>query len=215
MEELLGAIYVTCWSVSAYPIVWSNWKNGNPNAVSLDYVVLNTIGYMCLFASMVLQRIFWISGSSNNEEQLAAPEISNPDLTYCGHGLLMNLVLLSQFVFGQSLWNFSNTVRGQHRMNKFYQRIALFCSVTILILIGLFLNELTAVGMSNDILLSFCNKLSAIKIAMSLIKYFPQVKYNFERKTMRGFPIQSTIIDIVGSICSLGQLALKLAFRQR
>ena len=49
---------------------------------------------------------------------------------------------------------------------------------------------------------------------MSLIKYIPQIKHNYERKTMAGFAIESVMLDIIGGIASLSQLFLQLSQSQ-
>ncbi|CAG99009.1 cystinosin-like protein ERS1 [Kluyveromyces lactis] len=208
MERVLGITYVICWSVSVYPVVWANWKNGNANAVSFDYVVLNTVGYSCLLASMVLQKLFWAEGT---DETLIAPEISGSDLIYCGHGTLLCFVLLSQFLLGNRLWNFSHTTRTHPKMHTVYKRMFSIIMLVVLVITIIFFTDILTVGLSNATLLSYCNNLSLVKITMSLIKHLPQVRHNFQRKSMAGFPIQSTCIDVLGSVCSLSQLALRLA----
>lgn len=210
MENFLGLLYVTCWSISAYPIVWTNWKAGNPNAVSFDYIVLNTIGYGCLLTSMILLTALWSSESSENVER---PILSTADFVYCCHSLVMNFLMLSQYLCGTSIWGFDSELRITYKMRSIYGKVAMLSLFIIFVLTALFANLSMSGNLTNSMLLSYCNKLSLVKIFMSLIKYFPQVRHNYERKSMKGFPIQSTLIDILGSICSLGQLALRLASR--
>ncbi|CDO96585.1 unnamed protein product [Kluyveromyces dobzhanskii CBS 2104] len=208
MERLLGITYVACWSVSVYPVIWGNWKNGNPNAVSFDYVVLNTVGYSCLMVSMILQKHLWLEGA---DETLVAPEITRSDLVYCGHGTLMCFILLSQFLLGERLWNFSHTTRTFPKMQYVYLRMFTIIMLMILVATFVFFADVVKIGLSNASLLSYCNNLSLVKIVMSLTKHLPQVRHNFQRKSMAGFPIQSTCLDFLGSVSSLSQLALRLS----
>lgn len=208
MERLLGIVYVGCWSISVYPVLYKNWKTGNANAVSFDYVVLNTVGYVCLMVSMLLQKLLWIN---DGDEKVTPPEIAVPDLVYCGHGTFMCFMLLSQFLVGTSVWRFPTTIITHTRMHYIYSRIFKIVMFLVFLMTVVFLRQTLSGNMTNALLLSYCNKLSMVKILMSLTKHLPQVKHNFERKNMADFPIQSTCIDFLGSVCSLSQLILRLS----
>ncbi|CAR27851.1 hypothetical protein ZYGR_0N03380 [Zygosaccharomyces rouxii] len=213
VSEVLGLTYVCCWSVSMYPPLWTNWKRKSASALSVDFVMLNTTGYFYLVISLILQLYRWLpppQGQELTQEAIALkPKITNFDLCYCLHGFLLNLVLASQLVMGQSMWGFKK--ERSIRMKPIYSKI-LFLS--LLIFSGLtlhFVNYNATVGWDNLRTLAYCNRLFMLKISMSLLKYVPQVIHNHERRSMKGFAIQGTMLDITGGMASLMQLIWQIA----
>lgn len=205
-ETILGYGYVIPWSLSAYPPIWHNWRQRSSSAMSLDFVLLNTVGYFYLLLSLWLQLFCW---QTEKDNQLTdRPMVSAFDFYYCLHGFTMNLVLVSQVVWGIRLWNFRSSGA---RMKPVYRRILLGCLLVGALSGGRFLWHHWRFGWVNADTLTLCNTLFLLKISLSLLKYFPQVKHNFDRKSMNGFPIQSVVCDVVGSICSLAQLTVQIA----
>lgn len=212
-SEFLGLIYVGCWSVSMYPPLWTNWKRKSASALSVDFVMLNTTGYLYLIISLILQLYCWLPPLSEqeltNEAISLKPKITNFDLCYCMHGFLLNLILISQLVGGKYIWGFRK--ERSMRMKPIYSNI-LFLS--LLVFGGLtlhFVNYNSKFGWDNLRTLAYCNRLFILKISMSLLKYVPQVIHNYERRSMKGFAIQGTMLDITGGIASLLQLIGQIA----
>lgn len=213
LEQLLGWCYVIAWSISVYPSVWNNWKLKSTQAVSVDFVMLNTFGYSCLIWSLLLQLYCWQDtvAKEDGAQALARPKVSHFDFWYCLHGVVMNLVLCSQVMCGATIWRFH---AEQRRMKPVYRK-TLLAAITLWLLATLrFFNSIKSNGWDNAVTLAYCNKLILLKILMSLIKYIPQVKHNYERKSMRGFPIEAVLCDLIGGICSIWQLALQLSADQ-
>lgn len=213
ITDLLGLVYVCCWSVSMYPPVMTNWRYGSASALSIDFVMLNTTGYFYLVISLILQLYWWMPPpkDANPTEELASlkPKITNFDLCYCLHGFVMNLVLVSQVVAGHSLWRFK--VNRPLRMKPIYYRVMFLSLLVFVMLTGqLFIYNVKS-GWDNLRTLEYCNRLFMLKISMSLLKYVPQVFHNHERKSMKGFAIQSTILDVTGGLASLMQLVWLLS----
>lgn len=213
ISEILGLIYVCCWSVSMYPPLWTNWRRRSASALSVDFVMLNTTGYFYLVISLILQLYCWLpppEGHDLTHEGIALkPKITNFDLCYSSHGLLLNLVLASQLLMGQSLWGFKK--ERSVRMKPVYSRILSLSLLGFGGLTLLFTNYNSRAGWDNLRTLAYCNRLFMLKISMSLLKYVPQVIHNHERRSMKGFAIQGTILDITGGIASLLQLILQIA----
>lgn len=233
LEDCLGFIYVTAWSISIYSPIWENFKCKSAKGISMDFSILNTMGYFYLLVSMILQTFYWIphdninnSGQVLNKSKLVdvnvqvsnetnlnylePPKITKFDLFYCLHGEIMNLVILSQLIWGKKLWNFHDD--KHRRMKPLYFKIFLLSIfVFIVYTIQFFHSSLFVEGWNNRTTLQYCNKLFMLKISMSLIKYIPQVKHNMDRKTVKGFSITGVILDITGGIASLLQLLLQLS----
>ncbi|CCE64437.1 hypothetical protein TPHA_0H02330 [Tetrapisispora phaffii CBS 4417] len=215
LDELLGAIYVLVWSISMYTPIITNWRFKSSAAISVDFLMLNIVGYMLLTASMYLQLYSWLPVSEelnkldniNNTEYIPRPKITEFDLFYTFHGFLLNIVLATQVYFPR-LWKFR--VEKTSEMKLLYSRILSATLILFSFATGHFIYYNDNNGWSNVRTLSYCNKLFALKLVMSLVKYLPQVKHNFERKSMKGFSISGTFLDAIGGIASLLQLCLQL-----
>lgn len=211
INDILGYSYVICWSVSMYPSLYMNWRLKNTQAVSLDSAILNISGYWYLLNALVLQFYCWNEGQNVQDNHIEKPLITRFDLWYCFHGLIINMILLTQLFAGRSLWKFQHESTLK-RMRPIYFKISIITMLIWIILGSEFMINTSSVGKFDNIqIMSFCHKLSLLKICMSLIKYIPQMKHNYERKSMKGFSIQGSILDVMGSIFSLTQLALYLS----
>ncbi|CCF59027.1 hypothetical protein KAFR_0F04320 [Kazachstania africana CBS 2517] len=207
LDEVLGLVYVTAWSISMYVPLIANFKFRSTNALSIDFVILNTTGYFYLIYSVVLQVYYW---QTETTSLLERPQVTKFDLWYCLHGFIINLVLLSQIYYGKLLWNFEKNTK--RRMKSIYQKV-LIISVSVFIFLTArfyYFQSTNFNNWSNELLLNYCNCLFLLKMSMSLIKYLPQVKYNFERKSLKGFAVQGVILDVVGGMASLAQLIIQL-----
>jgi hypothetical protein len=60
--------------------------------------------------------------------------------------------------------------------------------------------------------LSWLYLLSGIKVLITFLKFLPQVLYNYERKSTKGWSMPGTIMDLMGSILSISQLILDCYF---
>ncbi|SCU92167.1 LADA_0F14818g1_1 [Lachancea dasiensis] len=208
LVKLLGYGYVIPWTISAYPPIYHNWHHKSASATSMDFVMLNVFGYLYLLVSLWLQLFYWLEGSQTTPG-ISRPKVTAFDFYYCLHGFIMNLVLLSQIIWGNALWSF--TKGGSVRMKPIYSKILGLSIILCLLSTSQILWQGSQFGWDNQNTLVFCNKLYLLKICMSLIKYLPQVRHNYDRKSMNGFPIQSVACDILGSVCSLSQLSLQIA----
>ncbi|CCH62902.1 hypothetical protein TBLA_0I02440 [Henningerozyma blattae CBS 6284] len=211
IDDLLGLIYVSAWSISMYPPIIKNWKCNSSSAISIDFVLLNAAGYFYLLTSLILQVYFWIPVSTellNTEQQLLKPKVSVLDIIYCSNGFIMTVVLLTQVVWGRKLWNFLKDKK--RRMTNFFHKLlclSIFCFTFITFQ---YIYNNIKNGWSNSETLSYCNQLFLMKISMSLVKYIPQVTYNYNRKSMKGYAIQGVFLDTIGGVASLAQLVVQL-----
>lgn len=211
LERLLGLVYVSVWSVSMYPPLLLNWRRKSARAVSLDFAMLNAAGYTYLLVSMVLQFWAWDSGEAVGESR---PLVSAFDMWYCGHGFTLNLVLLSQLLCGKQIWGFDREHTRRPRMKLVYSRILQGSLVVFALLSARFIYSIVQHGWVNSTTLQFCNRLYALKISMSLIKYLPQVKHNRDRQSVEGFSIHGVALDVTGGVASLLQLFSQLGHEQ-
>ena len=50
------------------------------------------------------------------------------------------------------------------------------------------------------------------KVAITLIKYIPQIYWNYERKSTEGWSIFNVLMDVTGGVLSFTQMGLELIF---
>lgn len=217
-EDLLGFIYVWAWSVSMYPPILTNWRQKSSTAVSRDFIMLNTTGYLYLLISLTLQLYLWIptpepAATDGPKPADTRPKVTQFDFWYCLHGFVMNIVLVTQVIYGRKLWNFESD-NHQNRMKPYYHKILVISLVLFVILTLRFTFQTSFYGWDNLGTLSYCNSLFALKIAMSLVKNIPQAFHNYERKSLKGFAIQSVLLDVTGGAASLLQLVLQISGEQ-
>ncbi|QLL31103.1 hypothetical protein HG536_0A09200 [Torulaspora globosa] len=213
-EDALGFIYVWAWSVSMYPPIITNWKQKSSTAVSKDFAVLNTTGYFYLLISLTLQLYLWLpaplSVKDGRKPVDTRPKVTQFDFWYCLHGCVMNLVLVSQVIYGKKLWKFKAD-NHQIRMRPYYHKFWIISLVVFAMLTVRFGFQIFFQGWDNQRTLSYCNSLFVLKISMSLIKNMPQAFHNYERKSLKGFAIQSVMLDITGGVTSLLQLVSQIS----
>ncbi|SSD60591.1 uncharacterized protein SCODWIG_02352 [Saccharomycodes ludwigii] len=137
------------------------------------------------------------------------------DIFYSIHGFILNLILLSQ-IMNLWPWKFhtgsATAIKGnKQRLNPSYYKLLKIC-VLIWILITLIYkntaNDSSYITFIKLDLAQYCNILIMGKILMTLIKYIPQIKHNYQRKSMIGFSKITILLDMLGGITSLLQLFL-------
>ncbi|AMD22542.1 HHL228Cp [Eremothecium sinecaudum] len=207
--DLLGYLYVGCWSVSMYPPLWNNMKLHHTKAVSKDYVILNSVGYCALILSMLIYALLWADPNSEVQEEAVQPTLTVFDFWYGIHSWFLNMMLATQVIWGRHLWGFKP--EPTRRMKVVYVRLIYLTFMFAAAITINYLYQNWAYGRNNVNTLLYCNRLYLIKITMSVVKYIAQIKHNFEHKSMKGFPMLSVMLDALGGIFSLVQLVLQLA----
>lgn len=133
------------------------------------------------------------------------PLLTKIDLIYSAHGLLLNIVTISQLYF----WGF----KKRNTMIRKTTKLIIF-AVLIILLILYFcvdtnnLHQFHSQNFKDQLftLLDLAIILSYVKIFMSIIKYVPQLSHNYKRKSVMGFSIITIFMDLTGGILSILQL---------
>jgi cystinosin len=185
-SHLLGWFYFFCWSISFYPQVILNHQRKSVQGLSFDFVVLNFIGfasysiYNISFYSDEVQREYYSRFGSKNPIQLN-------DVAFSVHACVLSAVTLAQYTL------YGNLVLS--RLSK---------TIIYGAMIGLGILGLQVIR--QDILyLDILYFISAIKMAVSLFKYIPQMYLNFSTKSTVGWSIENILLDFGGGIFSLFQ----------
>lgn len=196
-----GWSYAISWGISFYPTLYLNYSLKNADSISLDYLVLNIMGYLCYSISVYLQLY---NPTVRHQYQLyfsnRLPLLSNADLFYSIHGLTLLTILCSQVFYGNRIWEFRNE-RKSYKLHTLSKMILLF--------IILFVIFSWKFGDPTFSFLNFAMNLAYFKIIMSLIKYIPQVLHNYRRKSMHGISRLQIILDLIGALFSFTEFYLK------
>jgi cystinosin len=201
LVSFCGWAYAIVWGFAFYPTLYLNYTLKTADSISLDYVALNIVGYICYSISILLQlkndivRNQYMQVFNGN-----LPLLSNADLFYSFHGIILLLTLLSQIIFGNLLWNFHN-----ERINFKIHRL----TRTILFILALFTLTNWLIDDPNLTFLNLAINLAYVKIIISLIKYIPQVIRNYRRKSMYGISKLQIMLDLLGAFFSFMEFYLK------
>ncbi|XP_006922260.2 cystinosin isoform X1 [Pteropus alecto] len=191
INQVIGWIYFAAWSISFYPQVITNWSRKSVVGLSFDFVILNLMGFMAY--SVFNIGLFWVP---HVEEQffLKYPNGVNPvesnDVFFSLHAVALTLVVLVQCFLYE---------RGNQRVS--WPAIGF---LVLLLLFALVIMIMATVGVTTWLQFLFC--FSYIKLAVTLVKYFPQAYMNFYYKSTEGWSIGNVLLDFTGGCFSLLQM---------
>ncbi|XP_056662922.1 cystinosin isoform X2 [Monodelphis domestica] len=191
LNQVIGWIYFVAWSVSFYPQVVENWRRKSVVGLSFDFIALNLTGFMAYAVFNV--GLFWVPYIKEQflqEYPSGVNPVDSNDVFFSLHALVLTLVVILQCYLYE---------RGSQKVS--------WAAVGFLVLAWLFaLSVLCAalLGALSWLRVLFC--FSYIKLAVTLVKYFPQAFLNFRRKSTEGWSIGNVLLDFVGGFFSLLQM---------
>ncbi|GLE01568.1 hypothetical protein PINS_up010398 [Pythium insidiosum] len=199
ISSIIGWIYFCCWSVSFYPQVFLNYSRKSVVGLSLDYTVLNMLGFTCYsifncafyYSESVQQQYMRRHGGNRNA-------VEPNDVFFSLHAAVLVAV---------SLFQCSIYPRGDQRVSK----ATIIWSVGTVILAFLFTVAIVVTGNDESSLLNTLNLLyllSYVKLMTTLFKCIPQIVLNYRRKSTVGWTIWNVLLDIIGGLLSIGQQLL-------
>jgi len=193
--SLIGWAYVLCWAASYYPQAFLNYKNASTKGLSLDFVLLNVTGYFCY---AVYNSILYFSQSVRTVylafTGLSHISIEIFDVIFAVHGCIITVVIAWQYFHytQRSSWFVGWSRHG---------RLACIC----LWVISFFVTLLLLYHSSLPIVwIVFLRVYGHVKIAVTLLKYPPQLYLNYTRSSTSGWSVGYSWLDISGgSLCIL------------
>ncbi|KAH7054179.1 cystinosin [Linnemannia elongata] len=196
LSHLIGWAYFIAWSASFYPQAILNWRRKTVQGLSMDFVHLNVVGF--LFYS-IFNLAFFFSTEIQEEYKRRNDGQKNlvraNDVFFAVHALILATFTLVQ------TWVYKRD-EGQ-RVSGFAWAFLLSSGVSVLVLV---VRALSGVGSYEWIDILYF--LSYIKLAISFIKYCPQVYINWAAKSTVGWSIHNILLDFTGGVLSIGQLVL-------
>ncbi|EPY90164.1 cystinosin precursor [Camelus ferus] len=193
-NQVIGWIYFVAWSISFYPQVITNWRRKSVVGLSFDFVALNLMGFVAY--SVFNIGLLWVP-SIKEQFLLKYPNGVNPvesnDVFFSLHAVALTLVVTVQCFLYE---------RGNQRVSW-----PAICFLVLSWLFTFIALIMAAVGATTWLQFLFC--FSYIKLAVTLVKYFPQAYMNFRYKSTEGWSIGNVLLDFTGGSFSLLQMFLQ------
>ena len=187
LSSTLGWVYFAAWSISFWPQVILNYSRKSVAGLSFDYIALNLVGFGCYSAYNVAYYYNDNIRAAYLAEYGSLPAVQANDVFFALHAVLLTLVNVVQIIIYD---------RGGQRVS--YTCIAILVALALAINIGALL---VAVGAGPWFTwLHYLLYLSYIKLAISLMKYIPQVVLNCRRRSTEGWKCVS--VPVVGMHCA-------------
>jgi len=213
-SAIFGWVYTLCWSLSFYPQPILNFRKQSTYGTTIDFPAINVVGFLAYFSSTAA---FLYSTRVRNEYALRhkglTPTVQYNDMAFAGHAVILCFITISQFVPG--IWGFDTKTKSG--------KLA-FPSRTIS---GIGIGSILGVGIVAFIVaarhdgdpktgwawIDVVYACSYVKVVITLVKYMPQVLTNYRNHSTKGWSIAQILLDFVGGVLSLLQLAID-SYRQ-
>lgn len=210
LSTILGWTYFAAWSISFYPQVWLNFRRRSVVGLSLDFQILNMVGFVCyaaynsaLYWSPVVRRQYADSHGGT------VPAVHANDVFFALHAAALTAVTLLQCALLD---------RGGQRPS----RVSVLGTAAVALVAAVYAAGVAACGGGcwsgvGEALpwlhrqlswLGWLYFLSFVKLGISLVKYIPQVVLNHRRKSTQGWNIWNVLLDFEGGSLSLAQLLM-------
>ena len=227
VSAVLGSLYFIAWSVSFYPQVIMNWRRQSVVGMSLDFAVMNLLGFACYSAYNLAFYSDPALRAAYETEKKDHIIIAGSDILFSVHALVLTAV---------TVWQCVVYPRGKQRVGR--GTIAFVAATLVLLvvyacLVGFYVDakpegsaarehaaakrffqlQLFTVGVFDARLswLDFLVFVGYTKAVISLVKYIPQVLLNWRRRSTVGWSVLNVLLDFTGGVFSTAQLFLDAA----
>jgi len=206
VSSILGYTYFYSWSLSFYPQVITNIANKHTRGLSVDFCLLNVLGFTCyatytccLFWNPTIRRLY-----RERFGPTAEITVQSNDVAFALHAAILSSITLGQIIYFDGIkdtWN--NRTSG---LVLVFIAGSISCCIIYGILIEGNQNASESQKKGNLNWLDFLYLLSYLKVMITIMKYVPQVILNVRRKSTKGWNIWNVLLDMTGGLLSLVQL---------
>ncbi|EGG04136.1 uncharacterized protein MELLADRAFT_49286 [Melampsora larici-populina 98AG31] len=209
LSNLIGWIYTLAWCISFYPQVILNYRKKSVRGLSIDFLILNTIGFLFYSisnGSLLYSNLIRNEYSKRHEQKV--PNVRFNDLIFSLHALLLSLITC----FQSQIYK-----RDSNQTVSLPTRYLLIILTVLLPILTLLCIQTETSSHPNPKFLFLKNGfefldlvmvLSTFKVWISFVKYVPQVWLNYKRKSTVGWSILNILLDFLGGTLSLAQMIL-------
>lgn len=198
------------WSLSFYPQIALNIRRRSTVGSIIDFPTINVLGFLLYFLQNVFLYYSPVVRAQYAARNPRAPEptVRFNDVAFAAHAIVLTLLLLSQFFKG--IWGFKQS-RTQ-RVSTWIMSLALVCILGVLLVLSAVLRY----GSDDARGWAWIDVVYAMgygKLAITTVKYMPQVWLNYRRKSTTGWSIYQILLDVVGGVLSISQLLIDSALQ--
>ncbi|MCJ1352483.1 MAG: hypothetical protein MMC33_002467 [Icmadophila ericetorum] len=196
------------WSLSFYPQPFLNIQRRSTSGSTLDFPVINVLGFLCYLISNSL-----LYYSSLIRSQYAyrnpvglIPTVQLNDVAFAAHSVVLSMITCS--MFRKSVWGFEQR-RGERVSRGVW---GIMCGVLVGVgWIAVLVMTRGGDGGRDPIGWAWIDAVYALgygKLVITLVKYTPQAWSNYRRKSTVGWHIGQIILDVIGGVLSITQLLI-------
>lgn len=193
VSAVLGWIYVTFWSISFYPQLYTNQVRRSVTGLSVDFVIASFYGFLCYsifncsmyFSEAVREEYRRLHGGHDNL-------VAINDVIFAVHATI------ATFIFCIQVFLFRKPNEGPSLLG-----VGLAMILTTTIVFGGLLSYIQLLDV-----LKYLYALSYLKLILTFVKCMPQVWLNWVRRSTTGWSIVNVLLDFFGGFFSIAQLFL-------
>ena len=185
---ILGWTYFSLWTASFYFMSYELYKLKDVSGFSIDFLVLNIVGYICYSINN-------LSGYLDANSPVGTTHLA--DVIFALHGFVFCLFQLYQF----KIYRDNKDPNQSLSMKVVINHICLFCLCCLIFI-------LQSIGIidPHSKYISLLIFFGYIKVYITLLKYTPQIYLHFKRKLTIGWNVNVSWSDFFGGLFSLLQI---------
>lgn len=197
-----------------------NYRTKSSDAILLDSIALNIVGYWSYFATIYLQLFNGKVIKDYEKVYNTKPILLMIDFLYASHCLICIIVTFCQVIYYRVLKLKSYHEKGPSKdhfsfstdfhyvaviLRKLNRSTKFLILVLVCFLCGCFYQAFVSESLP---LLHLTKILTLVKLFVNCIKYVPQLLLNYKKKSVEGYPFVSVYLDLAGGTMSLCQIIL-------
>lgn len=207
LSALFGWVYTLSWSLSFYSQPILNIRRKSTSGTTVDFPFINTLGFL---AYLTYNAIFYSSQVIRDQYALRnhghTPSVAVNDVVFAAHALVVCAVLTTQYFF-PAIWGFERAPGTRPSRLMLGVATGSFIAVAIIVCVVLSAPP-DADPKTAWAWLDVVYTVSYVKLLITLVKYAPQLAYNFRNRSTKGWSIGQILLDFLGGILSIAQLLL-------
>lgn len=194
ISSVIGWWYFTAWVVSFLPQLYLNYVRKCVIGQSFDYVFMNVLGFTCYSIYAIC---FHFVQSVQDDYEARFHSKNTVDINDVGFAVYSFCLVIF------NSWQIYAYDRGTQTVSRFtLSGIGLTLIVFSIWLIILASGVRTSFFFNT---LDLLYGLSLVKLAVTVIKYLPQIYLNYQRKLTVGWNIWNVLLDFTGGTLSVTQ----------
>ncbi|ORY32521.1 hypothetical protein BCR39DRAFT_492505 [Naematelia encephala] len=225
-----GVLYFLAWSASFYPTLILNYKRKRTTGLSPDFVWINPLGFLAL---TLWSWGVYFSPIARNQYRARhdghEPQVSRSDLAFSLHALILSCITPAQ------VWYYNRHPSPNQQSTQDDERTALLpstpatktddalsppggikpsvpCQIALAVMVVASFIYAIFVWVGKAEFLDWLYFAASIKLAITCVKFIPQIMLNWKLRSSAGWAIDQIFCDLAGGILSLTELIVSSIF---